>query len=750
MIHYASQTSATIIQNSAAVPYLPKNGLLGNNNEVATIQSYLRTATQILITGESGIGKTALASHLAATHLEEEHGIVLWLTVGDSVLNDVYEAITRPFRQQQLISTLEGGARIQFLHHLLFTNSISYIVLDDVQQPDQLTALLPAIPVNIPLILTSRQSQTSLPVKNFQLSSLSTQDSIEVLQSYAKKTFSPDQQQSVEELCQRLVGHPLWLRLVGRLLSETELSPALILDEIDADDPKNLAANIIKLLTTYLDEPERQCFEAMGGFFTPDVSAELLALYLLEMTSISAEQIADIRTRIPSSTSVDDTQLHDFLLGQAVQTLAVDIDDIQVRLAKLKQYGLIEEIQASDVNVPFYRLQHGVYEFLSQAASEASQKKAIDACLMLLRRHNESNLSNFAALRPMLKNLHKAAEWAMQKKDYQKAERFAWDLYANSQFLDYRGYYRVAIRLLTIAVEAAEKLGKPRNRATHLQHLGMCYRDMECCEQSAQALQQSLSLFQNIGDTKSEVTILALLGDTYRMLQYFDQALETYRRALALSRELNDPWGQSKSLANIGRSLRRMGKFEEAIDHIEQSLAISRGINDQGGEGNMLRYLGNIYREMKDAHRAVAHYMQALTLARDIGDRKMEANILGNLGEVYLQLHQDERADGYYHEAYYLYTDIEDMYGVLDVIAKIAHLALASKEYDKALDRFEEALAISANRGDIRQEAITMWSIATVYEAMGETEKAKTCFADVQALYDALELGELKKEGSSR
>jgi transcriptional regulator of acetoin/glycerol metabolism len=88
---------AVYVKDQAGLPEkLPKK-LLGRDDLIAKLEKLFADSEKVLIFGMGGMGKTVLASTLAARHLEAKPGgVVMWHKMGSDEARFAFAAIAKP------------------------------------------------------------------------------------------------------------------------------------------------------------------------------------------------------------------------------------------------------------------------------------------------------------------------------------------------------------------------------------------------------------------------------------------------------------------------------------------------------------------------------------------------------------------------------------------------------------------------------------------------------------------------------
>jgi tetratricopeptide (TPR) repeat protein len=591
---------AQIVASITAPPPRPPDYFVGRREILDELKAGLATGSTQAITalqGMGGIGKTATAQQLALEIEADFPGGVFWADMprhgGDPspVLatwarlcgHDVASLDDPQARAQAVRGML--GARLQDVGRLL-------AVLDDVREGwlEGAQTLKAALPPGVPLVLTTRDEELAyaLDAEVRRLDALPMDDALALLSRLAGVEVVEAELLEARALAKRVGQLPLALELAGKLAARYARKPgwrlATLRSQIEAK-----AAEALKLrghpglaatfAVSYeaLKEEQRRLFRWLGVFAPGPMMVSAVAR----------------------------------VLGGEEEATGVALDEL-VGLS-LVEWGEI---------VGVYRLHPLLAEYAGTLLEETGEEKAareahLGYYLAYARANARIDPAAHGRLEAELANLMAAAEWAAGEGKHQAMGDLGAALYANSEFLQVRGYYREAVRLLTWSVAAA-------------------------CE---------------IGDRRGEGNLLDNLGVAYYSLGQVEQAVEYYQKALEIAREIGDRRGEGSALGNLGIAYADLGQVEQAVEYYQKALEIARGIGDRRSEGNQLGNLGNAYRKLSQAERAIEYYSQALEIAREIRDRRMEGSTLSNLGLAYR--HLGDTARQYLSQALAIFEEIK-------------------------------------------------------------------------------------------
>lgn len=164
----------------------------------------------------------------------------------------------------------------------------------------------------------------------------------------------------------------------------------------------------------------------------------------------------------------------------------------------------------------------------------------------------------------------------------------------------------------------------------------------------------------------------------------------------------NPPAGSAASLLATAETALAKGDYQAAMDRAAAAQRAFQQRQDQAGEGDALNVIGRAHWFRGNADAALPALQQGLALARATGDANKEIGRLNNVGNVYF----------------------------------------SQGRYANALQSYETALArVQQTRGEAwnpRRHALTLVSLAILYEQLGQSERALTYYQQARAIPSAL------------
>lgn len=342
-------------------------GMEAGRAPVAAITGQTRHTLAGLV-GMAGIGKTALAIHLAHRLRDHYPDGVLWLRLRqpDGTPADLMRLLADVAAAYGLGEATEGQrtleARAGFVRSLL-ARQRALLVLDDVVENHQLDYLLPG-GETCAVLVTSRR--TALPTllgrPSIRLDRLPRDDAAALFHSALQDRNPQRLDAELEALAQIIElcdGLPLALAICAGWLAKDQRRPLSSLrarladaqhrlDTLKHADKEVRAA--FDLSYADLGEPLKRCFRRLAVFASPTFGAEAVAALLGlgdgtktgEAEDLLAELLA-LSLLLPAEAHADRYRLHPLLADYAAEHLRAEDDEGAVRRAHARYFLTVAE-----------------------------------------------------------------------------------------------------------------------------------------------------------------------------------------------------------------------------------------------------------------------------------------------------------------------------------------------------------------------------------------------------------------------
>ncbi|MBW0116210.1 winged helix-turn-helix domain-containing protein [Pseudonocardia sp. KRD-169] len=676
----------------------------------------------VVLTGQGGIGKSALALHLAHRLADRFPDGQLYASLhGASRPVAPAEVIARFLRALGVPgSTIPDDLdeRAELYRSRLSGRSV-VIVLDDVGQEAQVVPLLPPDRGSA-VLLTSRRRLTALPgAERVQLESFTTESAVALLDRVIGGTRISDDREAAVELV-RLCGHlPLAVRIAAaRLAARPHWSLRTMVDRlsdetIQLDELRHgdMAVRASLLLTYEALEPEAcRLLRLLAMIDTPHVGAWACAA-LLDVDHRTAEDQLDelvelhlVDIEIDPDGDVGGTRyhLHD-LVRLFARERAVAEDPATDRAAAVARYlgamlGLAEEAHRREYGGDFL-IVHG--DAHRHPLGERLRTSLMAQPLLWLARERQALVA------------------AVAQASAAGLGSLCWDLAissvvlfeAHALFDDWRATHDLG---LAAARRDRDRLGE----AVMTYSLGSLHMFEQRFAEAEECLDAALATFTELGNDEGMAMVIRNQAFVDRVTAHYSRARTRNEQALEIFRTTGDRAGEAYVLSNLAQVDLDIGHEDDAQTRLQAAAEICRTIPNRRVGAQVMHRLGEIQLQQGAGDLALESFSAVLEFAGDVGDRTAEAYGLLGLGQAHIARAEIGAARTALVAAERMARELAELRIRVRALLSLSAVALAGGDVPAARERAEEALDAS---GEIDLPVLT----AGCLTALGDADAAE-------------------------
>lgn len=650
-------------------------------------------AAVLVLSGHGGVGKSALALHLAHRIAERFPDGRFYASIGsdpagtDRALERFLRALGTPPN-----SIPESSEERQAAFHERIAGRSVLIVVDDATIESQLLPLIPPDSCSA-LIVTSRRRLTALPgATRFEIGAFAPAESqalLERILGSERIRADPDAASTLARYCghlplavriaaARLAARPHWtLRAMCARLADDSAQ----LDELQHGD---MAVRGSLLLT----------YESLA----PETRRLLRLLSLLDSPRIGGWTCA-------------------VLLGCDARTA-------EGRLDELVELHLLE-IVAVDADEPLsgqFRLHELVRLFgRERAMAEETASGRVEAITRVVRAFlrlvEQTHLHEYGG-DLLLRGDGPRTVLDGRITDRLLAEPLVWlrreraALVATVSQASALGLHTECWSLAVTAVVLFEAYGfYDEWRSTHL---------------------TALSAVVRAGDRRGEAAVRYSLGSLELFEQHYGSARADLDRSSALFAELADDYGGALVGRNLAILDRLTGDYDRSGARSRAALAVLRSHGDHSGEAHVLANLAQLAMDTGRVDEALAVIEDAARAAEDLPNRRLAAQITHRRGLVHLRRGEGETAEALFVEVLAFARAVDDRSAALHGMVGLGEARELRGDPVAARRSFEQAAALAATLGEKRMRAHALLAIGRLDLRLGDRGAAAA--AAVEAL----------------
>ncbi|MFB7469430.1 tetratricopeptide repeat protein [Kitasatospora sp. NPDC056184] len=566
------------------------------------------------------------------------------------------------------------------------------VVLDNAVDAEQVRPLIPGGPRCLVLVTSRRRMPALDGAVGVPLDVLSHDEAVELFTRVAGPDRVLGHAATVDEIVARCGRLPLALRIAAARLAHhpawtpVELlqrirRPQRLLTELSNQD-QSVAAAFVESYHS-LTAAQRRAFRLAALHPGEDLTPHALAA-LVDAPLDGAEELLEALHQhhlLIEHTAFRYT-FHDLLRTFAGELLARDAPTPLPRAALIRLFDHYRHTAASamDLLAPLERHHRpqpptppgGTPLVFSDGADATEWLAREHANLLAVTRHAaDADLPEYAADLP-------AILWRHLKRHLPAHE---------------------ALGLGARALRATRQLGSPAGEAAALRHLGLVQYQLGNFPQALDLLHRALEIRRSTGDLGGEAHVLANLGLTLTRTGRLEEALDHLRRALRLSREIPEPAVEAIALTNLGPALTRLGRLPEALERHREALEFHRRGGNRLGQAIALNQLGEHQQRLGCHPEALDLYQEALELHRDLGDTFGQAESHTLLGDALLALDAPASALGHYRAAIEYLPHTGERYNLGRIHVGLARTHRRLGEPGAARRHAEQAVEIHTSLG---------------------------------------------------
>lgn len=750
------KTYDAVIHEAAALPVMLPPRLIGREAALAQIYTHLKENRSVLVHGEPGVGKTALAATLASAYAQQPSG-VLWLNVDEDPLESLLVRVGRAYNIEDVVTSDNPTAMVGAVGAAL-TQHKPLLVLDGKLDAQVASKFISRCADQLPVMIVSRNAIEG-PWAAVELDVLEPQQAVLMFKSEAALNDEAHDQ-AILTLVGILDHLPFAISVASRAMLASKQTPPTYSTVISQAKNTSGGDSAAAALTS--------SFANLNG--------ALQGLMLIMGATPRGEASADLISIVSGA----------------------PVESIQQAMTLLAQLRLVERI--TRYGSAYFRLHTITHDFAQSRLRlsnrlEDLETKARDGILAYARRHADG--ANVEALAVELSNFMVLARWGNSHHQREmvnqlvstlnSAPDFVRDYGLNFELSQMRGiggasafpaYPREALaapedELLSALDDEDDSTPMPsvssvlRSSASHVGDLLDDDDDLEDdYDDDYEDEDYDDADDDELGDIDDEIS--AVLeddedddldavdddSDLYEPVTEADLAppaipvpvndLDGLRVSLAQARQAGDQTKQLEILRAIGRLQTSQEMDTEALTTYSEALSLYESADDRVHVLEMLDMLSALMVKTENAQAAVVNAGRGLTLADELGDSITRLQLLLTLGDARQQLGESEEAIRAYSQALELARTSDDTQHEAIILYKLGYAELDSGDADGAIEMLEQALTLFKAQRRRSYEGRVLGALGSAY---GELERwAEAINFHTSALYIAREVADKDEE----
>lgn len=215
-----------------------------------------------------------------------------------------------------------------------------------------------------------------------------------------------------------------------------------------------------------------------------------------------------------------------------------------------------------------------------------------------------------------------------------------------------------------------------------------------------EAHQLGIRAAQRIAHRPAEARLRSQLGFAYAKLGRFDDAISENTAALNLAEAMNDDKSRATALSQLGRAARGKGDLQTALHYFSTARDLHESLGRRRGVALSQRRIGQLLIELGRHDDAVHELLASAATMRVLGDRTQHARSLMYLGVAYARAARPDAAVGLLHEALTAMRELDSPYYQAEILATLGDVSERSGDRAAAREYFECARGKYQQVGD--------------------------------------------------
>ncbi|MGW0844886.1 BTAD domain-containing putative transcriptional regulator [Streptomyces sp. NPDC002787] len=248
----------------------------------------------------------------------------------------------------------------------------------------------------------------------------------------------------------------------------------------------------------------------------------------------------------------------------------------------------------------------------------------------------------------------------------------------------------------------------------------------------------ALDVARSLGDDEAEAFALTDRAGLHFMSGRASDALALNDQGLRLWRRLGVVSCVRRCLNNRGLVLASLGRYEESEETLRQSLELSRQLDDPYGEAVTFSHLGNLYKHT-DARAAIAHHERSLALGEIADSLVVRHTAHCNIGYAHLRLGEPAAAVRHFEQSLRILGDDEDWQGESKSRLGLVRALRELGQPDRAAHECAVLLDLADRRADEYAVGLARHQRGLLLRERGRREEAFREWERAQEILDGTE-----------
>lgn len=626
----------------------PAPGRFVNRSRELELLSSLLTASSsvsprvVVITGMTGVGKSALALQWAHKHRDRFTGGQLYVDLstyrhrGAVAVSDVLGTFLRSLAVHSHYVPVTLAERAA-LFRTISAKAPMLILLDNVDQAAQVRPLLPGNAGGM-VIVTSQRKLSGLAVEGAELVELSpfdNSDSVALVEQMLPAEKVATEQKAMNDLVRMCAGLPIALRVAGAQAAVHKRQSVARLVEYLGDDTRRLerllvegepgVADIFDLAYSELSTSTKRLYQSLGVHPGVQFSTHVL----VAGTKIPSAKVTRLLAILTDANLVEDVGPDRYRLHDLVR--------LHARFRAEREQTTAGRNRVLRRFVRWYLLGAAMAD--RAVLGDRWRLAEFKSDQWTIRFDPASAMDWFDTER---ENLLEAVRASARSQWHDLVWKFCEALWA---YYHSRKHLADWIETHELGVEAARQVKSRVVETRMLNQLARAHLELRDFDAAAAELNRALEAATLSGVRQAEAVVHESRGILARERGEYPAAIDAFRTSLRINEAIKNKRGMAIESYHLGDVLCQAQRYEEALTALDVASRTADQIGDEMTAGRIHIVLGSVFRKLDrfdDARRSLS---SATTTMRKRNQPIKEAQALEELVFVARKTHDDMLAN---------------------------------------------------------------------------------------------------------
>ena len=288
-------------------------------------------------------------------------------------------------------------------------------------------------------------------------------------------------------------------------------------------------------------------------------------------------------------------------------------------------------------------------------------------------------------------------EWESRGSDSRRSIRICRRM---AKIFGKKGEHERALELHQRALQLSEQADLPRQHASVLIDLAWHHRIKCEYEKSISYLEKAISALKDQQASREMGNALNCIGTVRWHLGDYPEAFENLSKGLEVFQKLREIEGIAECYILLGLVLRSQGRPVQALDYSQKALAALKSLSDPYRLSVLQNNLSLTYMDLNRWDEALESLTKSVDLKMQISDLKGLGLSHNNAGLVYLRKGVFAKSFEHFTTGLRFFQEIRDRSGVALIYYNLADLHGSREEWRKASPYLEKSLKMARELGE--------------------------------------------------